>query len=92
MGNIVGAITAILLWFGLAFAQWKTRGGWSLGIGVFSIVTLAVQSFLFYLAISSGRVAADLVVVLRFVCFSVVTHLVEAVCCWFLYATRSRAL
>ncbi len=70
-GNVIGSVFATLLYFGLAYAQWKKGGRWGLGIGLYAIVILLAQSGLMYLALSSGRVEPTTSVIGRFVVISV---------------------
>lgn len=88
-GNVMGAVFATFLYFGLAYAQWKKGGTWGLGIGLYAIFILLVQSGLMYLALSSGRVEPTAAVIGRFVTFSVVGAGALAVSSFISYA-RSR--
>lgn len=72
LGNVIGSAIAVLLYFGLAYAQWKKGGKWGFAIGLFAILILVVQSALMYLALHSGRLEPTASVVARFVIFSVV--------------------
>jgi hypothetical protein len=81
---------AVLFWFGLAAAQWKTGGRWGLGIGILALVTLAIQSLLIFIAIRSGRVPSNAIVLAKFSALSVLPLLVEATSSFALYATRDR--
>lgn len=86
IGNVIGAVIATPLYFGLAYMQWKKRGTWGLGIGLFAIVILLVQSGLMYLALGSGRVPPSTLVLGKFVVFSVIGAGSLAACSFVSYA------
>jgi hypothetical protein len=90
IGNIGGALLSVLTSFGLAYAQWRTRGKWGLGIGIFAIVIFVMQCFLMYLAVSSGRVSLGTFVVVKFVVFTVMGVLVLAVSSFVSFAQRPK--
>lgn len=90
LGGVIGVLMGPILWFGLAYAQWKTSGRWGLGIGFFVLVTLAIQSFLLYLAVHSGRVPWTAIVLVRYSTMSFLPIIVEAISSFYLYATRDR--
>ena len=59
------------MWFCLALAQWRNGGRWGLGIGIFAVVVLLLQSGLMLLAVSAGRVTLDPVSGTKYVFFTV---------------------
>lgn len=71
VSNILGTVGAALIWFGLAYFQWRSRGGWGRGIGIFAFIVVGLQSWLTYLAVSRGRVEADALLVVKFVTLTV---------------------
>ena len=87
-GQVIGAALGALIWFFLAAVQWRGNGRWALGIGIFAIVTLLVQSGLFFLAVGSGRVEPSTADYLRFLFFTVLVFGTLAVVNLRLHATR----
>jgi len=90
IGGIIGAFTAVLVCFGLAYAQWSTRGKRGLGIAIFSILIFVMQSFLMYLAVSSGRVSLNTFVVVRFIIFTVIGVLALGISSFISYSQRPK--
>jgi hypothetical protein len=90
IGGIIGTFTAVLVYFGLAYAQWSTRGKWGLGIAIFSSLLFVMQSFLTYLAVSSGRVSLSTFVVVRFIIFTVIGALALGISSFISYSQRPK--
>lgn len=88
VGGVIGALTGIFVCFALAYGQWRSGGRWGLGIGIFALVLVAMQSFLMFLAVGSGRVALDAAVVAKFVIFTVAGGLGLAVSSFVSYRRR----
>jgi hypothetical protein len=90
IGGVIGALTGIFLCFALAYGHWRSRGRWGLGIGIFAVVLVIMQSFLMYLAVSSGRVALDTTAIAKFIFFTLVGGLGLAVSSFISYRQRSK--
>ena len=91
LGSIAGAFTSVFLLLGLAYGQWRTRGRFGLFIGIFAGIVFVAQSFLMYLAVSSGRVPLSGAVLIKFSVFTVIGVLGLAVSSLIAYAQRPRS-
>ena len=89
-GATLGAILSVVIMFMLAIGQSKTRGRWSVGIGIFSFIILLAQSFLLYIAITRGGVPASTKVFTRFFLTGALPLLLEIVFCVLLYLNRKK--
>lgn len=70
LGAILGVATSSFFWFTLAFGQWRTRGQWGIAVAIAGFISIVAQSALFYLAVSSGRVAPTPGVIAHFALFA----------------------
>jgi hypothetical protein len=63
--DTISQVIAALFWFGLAVLHWLRGGAWGLGIGIFAIVMLVIQSYLLFLAVTQGGIPLTTGVIMR---------------------------
>ncbi len=88
-GEIAGAFLAVILTFGFAWGQWRTKGKWGLIVCVFAALTLAVQSILMFFAVNSGHVEATSSGLIKFGLFTLLADLALAISSLVSYLNRS---
>jgi hypothetical protein len=90
ISHTAGTVLATAIWLVLAFCQWRNGGGWSLGIGIFALASLAGQSLIFYIAVTSGRVKIETMAMVSFLFFTVGELPALAGVNFWLYAKQKR--